>query len=162
MKKAVYPGMFDPVTNGHLDVIRRGSKIFGELIVAVGDNPSKRSAFTKTERVDMLRKHTEELPNVAVEAFDGMLIEYVRSKGTNIVLRGIRTISDFENEFQRALLNRELCNEIETVFVMTSQEYSFVSASLLKEAVGLGGSIGNLVPADVEARLRERLRNVSS
>ena len=157
MKKAVYPGTFDPVTYGHLDVIKRGSKIFDELIVSVGHNPFKTPIFTVEERKEMLSKNTREIQNVSVDCFEGMLTGYMEEMQTNIILRGIRTVSDFEYEFQRALTNRVLKTDVETVFIMTSQEYSFLNSSLIKEAVSLGGDISKFVPSDVEKQLRQKL-----
>ncbi len=157
MKKAVYPGTFDPVTYGHLDVIERGSKIFDELVVAVGHNPNKKPIFTVEERMDMLSKNTSEIQNTRVDCFEGMLTDYMEKMQTNIILRGIRTLSDFEYEFQRALTNRVLKTDIETVFIMTSQEYSFLNSTLIKEAVSLGGDISSFVPSDVEKLLRQNL-----
>ncbi len=156
MKKAVYPGTFDPVTYGHLDVIKRGSKIFDELIISVGHNPLKKPIFTVTERMEMLSKNTREIQNTKVDCFEGMLTDYMQKMQTNIILRGIRTVSDFEYEFQRALTNRVLKTDIETVFIMTSQEYSFLNSSLIKEAVSLGGDNSKFVPSDVEKRLRQK------
>ena len=157
MKKAVYPGTFDPVTYGHLDVIKRGSKIFDELIVSVGHNPFKTPIFTVEERKEMLSKNTREIQNVRVDCFEGMLTDYMEEMQTNIILRGIRTVSDFEYEFQRALTNRVLKTDIETVFIMTSQEYSFLNSSLIKETVSLGGDISKFVPSDVEKLLTQKL-----
>ena len=157
MKRAVYPGTFDPVTYGHLDVIKRGSKIFDELIVAVGHNPFKKPIFTVEERKEMLSKNTRKIQNVRVDCFEGMLTGYMEEMQTNIILRGIRTVSDFEYEFQRALTNRVLKTDIETVFIMTSQEYSFLNSSLIKEAVSLGGDISKFVPSDVEKLLSQKL-----
>ncbi len=162
MKKAVYPGTFDPVTYGHLDVIKRGSKIFDELIVAVGHNPLKKPIFTVKERMDMLSENTREIQNTRVDRFEGMLTDYMKEMQTNIILRGIRTVSDFEYEFQRALTNRVLKTDIETVFIMTSQEYSFLNSSLIKEAVSLGGDISRFVPSDVEKLLRQNLPRYTS
>lgn len=156
MRKAVYPGTFDPVTYGHLDVIKRGSKIFDELIVAVGHNPLKEPLFTISERMDMISKNTGKIPNIKVDRFEGMLIDYMREMQTNVILRGIRTVSDFEYEFQRALTNRVLKTDIETVFIMTSQEYSFLNSSLIKEAVSLGGNISMFVPSEVEKLLQKK------
>ena len=157
MKRAVYPGTFDPVTYGHLDVIKRGSKIFDELIVSVGHNPLKKPIFTVEERMDMLSKNTREIRNTKVDCFEGMLTDYMEKMQTNIILRGIRTVSDFEYEFQRALTNRVLKTDIETVFIMASQEYSFLNSSLIKEVVSLGGDISKFVPSDVEKLLRQKL-----
>ena len=159
MRKAVYPGTFDPITYGHLDVIKRGSKIFDELIVAVGHNPLKDPLFTINERMDMLSKNTVEIQNTKVDCFEGMLTDYMKEMQTNVILRGIRTVSDFEYEFQRALTNRVLKADIETVFIMTSQEYSFLNSSLIKEAVSLGGDISTFVPPDVEKLLQQKFAN---
>ena len=162
MKKAVYPGTFDPVTYGHLDVIKRGSKIFDELIIAVGHNPLKNPIFTVKERMNMLSENTREIRNAQVDYFEGMLTDYMKKMQTNIILRGIRTVSDFESEFQRALTNRVLNTELETVFIMTSQEYSFLNSGLIKEIVSLGGDISKFVPSDVEKLLRQNLLNFQS
>ena len=159
MRKAVYPGTFDPVTYGHLDVIKRGSKIFDELVVAVGHNPLKDPLFTINERMDMISKNTKNISNIKVDSFEGMLTDYMKEMQTNVILRGIRTVSDFEYEFQRALTNRVLKTDIETVFVMTSQEYSFLNSSLIKEAVSLGGDISKFVPSDVEKLLQQKFAN---
>ena len=160
MKKAVYPGTFDPVTNGHLDVIKRGSIIFDTLIVSVGRNPLKETLFSVKERMEMIRDHVKELPNVTVDCFDGMLVDYLKKQQTNIILRGIRTVSDFEYEFQRALTNRALSKEVETVFVMTSEQYSFLNSTLIREVVSLGGSVNQFVPPDVERRLKEKFKQM--
>ncbi|MDV5121552.1 MAG: pantetheine-phosphate adenylyltransferase [Candidatus Scalindua sp.] len=159
MRRAVYPGTFDPVTYGHLDVIKRGSKIFDELVVAVGHNPPKDPLFTINERMDMISKNTKNISNIKVDSFEGMLTDYMKEMQTNVILRGIRTVSDFEYEFQRALTNRVLKTDIETVFVMTSQEYSFLNSSLIKEAVSLGGDISKFVPSDVEKLLQQKFAN---
>jgi len=160
MKKAIYPGTFDPVTNGHLDVIKRGSIIFDTLIVSVGRNPLKETLFSVKERMEMIRDHVKELPNVTVDCFDGMLVDYLKKQQTNIILRGIRTVSDFEYEFQRALTNRALSKEVETVFVMTSEQYSFLNSTLIREVVSLGGSMSQFVPSDVERRLKEKFKHM--
>ena len=160
MRKAVYPGTFDPVTNGHLDVIKRGSLIFDKLIVSVGRNPLKEALFSVKERMDMIRENIEDLSNVEVDYFEGMLVDYLKKQQTNIILRGIRTVSDFEYEFQRALTNRVLNKEVETVFVMTSEQYSFLNSTLIKEAVSLGGSVSQFVPPDVERRLVQKFKHV--
>ncbi len=152
----MYPGTFDPVTYGHLDLIKRGSKIFDELIVTVGHNPSKKPIFTIKERMDMILKYTREIPRIKVDCFDGMLIDYAQKMQINVIMRGIRTLSDFEYEFQMALTNRVLKSDIETVFIMTSQEYSFLNSSLIKEAVRLGGNVSKFVPPEVEELLRQK------
>ena len=159
MRRAVYPGTFDPVTYGHLDVIKHGSKIFDELIVAVGHNQLKDPLFTINERMDMISKNTKNISNIKVDSFEGMLTDYMKEMQTNVILRGIRTVSDFEYEFQRALTNRVLKTDIETVFIMTSQEYSFLNSSLIKEAVSLGGDISKFVPSDVEKLLQQKFAN---
>ncbi len=156
MRKAVYPGTFDPVTYGHLDVIKRGSKIFDELIVAVGYNPLKQPLFTITERMDMISTNTRKIQNARVDCFEGMLTDYMKELQTNVILRGIRTLTDFDYEFQRALTNRVLSTDVETIFIMTSQEYSFLNSSLIKEAVSLGGDISMFVPSDVETLLQQK------
>ncbi|HHT9119028.1 MAG TPA: pantetheine-phosphate adenylyltransferase [Candidatus Hypogeohydataceae bacterium YC41] len=158
MTKAIYPGTFDPPTFGHLDIIERGSKVFDELIVAIGENPLKVPLFTVAERKKMLEQHTRHLKNVKVEAFTGMLVDYLQKQGTNIILRGIRTVSDFEEEFQRALTNRAIKSDIETVFIMTSEQYSFLNSRLIKEAVSLGGNVSKFVPPEVEKQLIAKLK----
>jgi pantetheine-phosphate adenylyltransferase len=158
MSKAVYAGSFDPITKGHLDVIERGAHIFDNLIVAVADNPSKPPLFTKRERVVMIKKLVAKYPNVSVDSFNGLLIDYVRRQDTNIILRGIRTISDFEYEFQMALTNRAIAPDIETIFVMTCEKYSYISSRLMKEVVGLGADVSMFVPHDVEKLLRKKMK----
>jgi pantetheine-phosphate adenylyltransferase len=160
MKKAVYPGMFDPVTNGHLDVIKRGSIIFDKLVISVGCNPLKEALFSVEDRMEMIKNNVRDFKNVEVDCFGGMLVDYLKKQHTNIILRGIRTVSDFEYEFQRALTNRVLNKEVETVFVMTSEQYSFLNSTLIKEAVSLGGSVSQFVPPDVERRLKEKFKHV--
>jgi len=149
MTKAVYPGSFDPFTNGHLDIIKRSSKIFDKLIIAVGDNPAKQPLFSKDERLKMIKETIRNLKNVEVDLFDGLLVDYARKRGAQVVIRGIRTVSDFEYEYQMALTNKALSTDIETMFMVTSKEYAFVSAKLIKEAASLGGDISGFVPAEV-------------
>ncbi len=157
MARAAYLGTFDPLTFGHLDVIKRGSAIFEELVVAVGGkNVTKDPVFTEEERLDLLSKHTAQYDNVRVMLFNSLAVDFVRSQAINVILRGIRTISDFEYEFQMALTNRQLAQEVETVFVMPSLEYSFVSARLIREIVMYGGSVSAFVPSDIEAMLRAK------
>ncbi len=158
MTKAIYPGTFDPLTYGHLDIMERGSKVFDELIVAVGENPLKSPLFTVAKRIEMIRKHTGHLKNLKVDSFKGMLIDYLKKQNTNIILRGIRTVSDFEEEFQRALTNRTLKTDVETVFIMTSEQYSFLNSRLIKEAASLGGDVSKLVPPEVEKQLIAKLK----
>lgn len=158
MTKAIYPGTFDPLTYGHLDLIERGSRVFDELIVAIGENPFKTPLFSVAERKQLIQKHTQHLKNVRVDAFKGMLVDYVQGQHANIILRGIRTVSDFEEEFQRALTNRVLKNDLETVFVMTSEQYSFLNSRLIKEAASLGGDVSKFVPPEVEKQLIAKLK----
>ena len=160
MRKAVYPGMFDPVTNGHIDVIKRGSLLFDKLIVSVGCNPSKASLFSVEERMEMIRENTKGLKNVKVDCFSGMLVDYLKKQKTNIILRGIRTISDFESEYQRALTNRALNKEVETVFVTASEQYLFLNSSLIKEVVSLGGQVSQFVPSNVERQLIKKSKHI--
>ena len=154
---ALYPGTFDPPTNGHLDLIERGAKLFDHLIVAVLNNPGKDPLFTVEERVEMLKESTVALKNVAVATFDGLMVEFARSQGVSAVLRGIRAISDYEYEFQMALMNRRLAPEIETVFLQPAGRYSFVSSRMLKEVFSFGGDVRGLVPPNVLKRLRGRM-----
>ena len=139
------------MTNGHLDVVRRGVRIFDQLIVAVADNPAKTSLFSREERVEMIKEAVKGIRNVSVDSFDGLVVDYVRRKKCHVLLRGIRTVSDFEYEYQMALTNRTFAQDIETIFVMTHEEYSFISSRLIKEAASLGGDISSFVPAGVEA-----------
>jgi pantetheine-phosphate adenylyltransferase len=155
---AIYPGSFDPVTNGHLDLIERAAKLFDRLIVAVLQNDGKEPLFTSAERVEMLREATRRWRNVEVDVFDGLLVEYARQKKARVIIRGIRAVSDYEYELQMALMNRKLEPEIETVFMLPAEAYSYLSSRLVKEIVRLGGSVRDLVPPIVEKRLRARVR----
>jgi pantetheine-phosphate adenylyltransferase len=155
--KALYPGTFDPPTNGHLDLIQRGAKLFEHLTVAILRNPIKNPLFTVEERVEMLREATSSLGNVSVATFDGLMFEFARRLGATAVLRGIRAISDYEHEFQMALMNRRLAPEIETVFLQPAGRYSFVSSRMVKEVFGFGGDVSGLVPPNVLKRLRARI-----
>lgn len=155
--KALYPGTFDPPTNGHLDLIQRGSKLFEHLTVAILKNPVKNPLFTVEERVEMLRESTKALGNVSVATFDGLMVEFARHQGATAVLRGIRAISDYEHEFQMALMNRRLAPEIETVFLQPAGRYSFVSSRMVKEVFSFGGDVTGLVPPNVVKRLRGRI-----
>jgi pantetheine-phosphate adenylyltransferase len=157
--KAIYPGTFDPPTNGHVDLIQRGSKLFDHLTVAILMNPVKNPLFTVQERVDMLKEATKPLGNVSVEKFDGLMVEFARTAGATAVLRGIRAISDYEGEFQMALMNRRLAPEIETVFLQPAGRYSFVSSRMVKEVFSFGGDITGLVPTNVLKKLRARIKN---
>jgi len=155
---AIYPGSFDPVTNGHLDLIRRGSKLFDRLIVAIARNLDKsESLFSMEERREMLVAMTEELDNVAIDTFEGLLMSYCVRQGANAVLRGIRAISDYEFELQMALMNRKMEPRVETIFMMPAEQYSYLSSRIVREIAKLGGPLNGLVPAMVEERLRERI-----
>ena len=157
-RAAIYPGSFDPVTNGHLDVIQRAARIFDKVVVAVADNTNKKALFSIKERVDMLKEVTRDIPGVSVETFDALVVEYARRKKINVLIRGLRMTSDFDYEFQIALTNRRLAEDIETVFLMPSEHVSFLSSSLLKEVAGLGGDISSLVPKTIERALKKRLK----
>ena len=160
--RALYPGTFDPPTNGHVDLIQRGAKIFDHLTVAVLNNPGKNPIFSPEERAEMLREATSSLPNVAVATFDGLMVEFARRQGATAVLRGIRAISDYEHEFQMALMNRRLAPEIESVFLQPAGRYSFVSSRMVKEVFSFGGDVTGLVPPNVLKRLRGRINNNSN
>lgn len=154
--KAVCPGSFDPVTYGHLDIIQRAAKIFDHVIVAVLNNASKQPLFTVEERLDLLRQVTKDIPGVEIDSFDGLLIDYMRRKGANIIVRGLRAVSDFEYELQTASINRKLDDTIETFFMMTNNKYSFLSSSIVKEVAKYGGPVSDLVPPQVELALKQK------
>ena len=155
---AIYPGSFDPVTNGHLDVIQRAARIFDHVIVSVANNTSKKALFTIKERVDLLKEVTKGMKNVSVETFDALVIDFARRKKINVLIRGLRMTSDFDYEFQIALTNRRLAEDIETVFLMPSEHVSFVSSSLLKEVASLNADISSFVPKPVERKLKEKVK----
>lgn len=157
MKVAIYPGSFDPFTNGHKNIIERGVKVFDQIIVAVAHNTSKKTVFSVEERVEILNDVFKNRDDVKVDYFEGLLVEYIKKKGTNIVLRGMRTVSDFEFEMQMALANKTLSSELETVFMVTDSEFSHISSSVIKEVISLNGSASHMVPEIVEQRLREKL-----
>ena len=154
---ALYPGSFDPITNGHLDLIQRGSALFDKLIVSILRNEEKKVLFSVPDRIEMLNEVTSSLPNVQVGSFDGLLVDYAAECGASVILRGIRAVSDYEYELQMALMNRRLKPEIETVFLMAGEAHSFISSRLVKEVIRLGGNISGLVPPSIEGRLRKRL-----
>ncbi|MGC9159534.1 MAG: pantetheine-phosphate adenylyltransferase [Terracidiphilus sp.] len=154
---ALYPGTFDPPTNGHIDLIHRGSRLFAHVTVAILSNPGKDPLFSVEEREEMLRESTAELGNVSVATFDGLMVDFARQIGAQAVLRGIRAISDYEYEFQMALMNRRLAPEIETVFLQPAGRYSFVSSRMLKEVFSFGGDVSGLLPPNVLRRLRGRM-----
>lgn len=156
-KKAIYPGSFDPITNGHLDLIKRASFIFDNIIVAVASSTQKQTLFTAEERAQMAQETTKDIPGVTVEIFDGLVTRYAKDNGINVLIRGLRMISDFEFELQMALTNRRLDETIETVFLMPSEGHSFLSSSLLKEAAKLGADTTSFVPLYVKQKLKEKL-----
>ena len=153
---AIYPGSFDPLTNGHVDIIQRGSRLFDRIVVAILLNVEKSPLFTVDERVDIAREVFRSNPNVEVDTFDGLLVDYARRTRAGVIVRGLRAISDFEYEMQMALMNRNLNPEVETVFMMPAEPYTYVSSRLVKEVAALGGSVSNLVPSLVEERLRRK------
>jgi pantetheine-phosphate adenylyltransferase len=154
---ALYPGSFDPITNGHLDLIQRGSALFDKLFVAILRNDEKQALFSVDERIEMLSEVVQGIPNVEVGSFDGLLVEYAAQCGASVIIRGIRAVSDYEYELQMALMNRRLRPDIETVFLMASEAHSFLSSKLVKEVIRLGGRITGLVPPSIEVKLRKRL-----
>jgi pantetheine-phosphate adenylyltransferase len=156
-KVAIYPGSFDPFTNGHQNVIERGVRVFNKVVVAVAHNTSKKTIFTLEERVDLLNEIFRGRNDVQVDYFEGLLVDYAKKMGTNVVLRGMRTVSDFEYELQMALANKSLSPELETVFMVTDSEFSHISSSVIREVVSLGGSAVNMVPKLVEVMLKDKL-----
>jgi pantetheine-phosphate adenylyltransferase len=153
---AVYPGTFDPVTNGHIDIVQRGRKLFDHIVVAILHNPAKKALFTIDERLEMLRESMKHIPGLSYDVFEGLLVQYVQTRGAHAILRGMRAVSDFEYEFQLALMNRKLNREIETVFLMTGMRWFFTSSSIIKEAALFGGDISDMVPALVNQRVIAR------
>jgi pantetheine-phosphate adenylyltransferase len=153
---AIYPGSFDPLTNGHLSLIHRGLRMFDQLVVAVAHNSKKVPLFSKEERIQLIQDALGRDPRVEVDAFEGLLVNYSRQRGINVVLRGLRAVSDFEYEFQLANMNRKLYPDLETVFVMTGEDYFYISSQLVREAASLGGDVTGLVPPNVLQKLRER------
>lgn len=153
---AIYPGSFDPITNGHLSLLRRSLQIFDRIIVAIAINPEKKPLFTLEERLEMLSLVFKDYPRVQVDHFQGLLVDYVEQQGTNIVLRGLRALSDFEYEFQMALMNRKLNRKVQTVFMMTDYKWFYISSTIIREAAALNGNIDGLVPEIVNQRLKEK------
>ncbi len=156
MKKAIYPGSFDPITNGHLDVVERAYKLFGEIHIAVIQNPGKNSLFSVEERIDHIQKLFHGKPGVFVEGFRGLLIDYAKKKSIFTIIRGLRAVSDFEYEFQMALTNRHLCPELDTVFLMTDDKYSYLSSSLVKQVASFNGNITDFVPGLIQQELKRK------
>ena len=156
-RKAVYPGSFDPITYGHIDIIKRAASIFDEVIVAVAHNLDKKPLFSVSERVEMLKKATADMKNVTIDDFNVLVVDYVKKKGIHVIVRGLRMISDFEHEFQMALTNRKLDSSIETIFMMPNEAYSYVSSKLIKEASALGASLKEFIPSFVEKELLKKI-----
>ncbi len=153
---AIYPGSFDPVTNGHIDIAERGLKLFDKVIVAILHNPGKEALFSVEERMELLRLSLRDYPGIEIDTFDGLLVDYAASRNANAILRGMRAVSDFEYEFQLALMNRRLNRDIQTVFLMTGLRWIFTSSSIIKEAARFGGNINGMVPPEVNRRLRRK------
>jgi pantetheine-phosphate adenylyltransferase len=158
LKICVYPGSFDPVTNGHIDVIQRAARMFDKVIVAVVANPNKQPAFTLEDRAAFLKRVLSDMDNVEVDSFSGLLIDYMHVKKASVIIRGLRAVSDFEHEFQMALMNKKLDDNIETIFMMTNGQYSYLSSSMVKEVAGLGGCIKGLVPDEILTEVVRALR----
>ncbi|MBS3102075.1 pantetheine-phosphate adenylyltransferase [Candidatus Woesearchaeota archaeon] len=158
MKTAVYPGSFDPITNGHIDVIERALKMFDKVVVAVGDNPGKNPLFSTEERIKMIKESTKHLKNIEIDKFSGLLLNYAKKKNSKIILRGLRALSDFEFEFQRALMNRKIDSDVETIFIMTKEDYVYLNSSIVKEIAMFRGNVKPFVPEAVEKKLMEKFR----
>ena len=158
-KVAVYPGTFDPITYGHIDIIKRAARLYNRLYVAVAYSPSKNPLFSISERLDMVKKSTKSIKNVKVESFDTLIVDYVRDKKSCVVIRGLRMISDFEYELQMALTNRKLARDVETIFMMPNESYSYLSSKLIREAALLGADVSNFVPKFVENILKKKLKS---
>jgi len=161
-KTAIYPGSFDPVTNGHVDIVERGLKIFDGIIVAILRNPAKKALFTVEERKEMIEISLNKYSNVEVDIFDGLLVDYARKRNAGTIVRGMRAVSDFESEFQLALMNRKLNREVQTVFLMTGLRWIFTSSSIIKEAASFGGDISSMVPPIVDRKLKEKFGFITS
>ena len=161
MKIGVYPGTFDPITHGHTDIITRSLRVFDKVVVAVAPNPSKHPLFDLTERLDMVKLVMHGLDQVEVTSFDGLLVDYVERSGAHAIIRGLRAISDFEHEFQMALINRKLARHVETVFLMPSEEYSYLSSTIIKDVAKHGGSLTEFLHSEVARRLQKRIRSVT-
>ncbi len=161
-RTAIYPGSFDPVTNGHVDIVERGLNIFDKIIVAILRNPAKEALFTVEERKEMIETSLNRNSNVEIDVFDGLLVDYAKKRNAVAILRGMRAVSDFEYEFQLALMNRKLNREIQTVFLMTGLRWIFISSSIIKEAASFGGNINGMVPLIVSRKLKEKFGSISS
>ena len=156
MRTAVYPGSFDPITNGHLDIIKRASRVYDKVVVGVLSNKSKTPLFTAEERVDMIKRVTKGLDNVEVDTFEGLLVDFAKSKNATVIVKGLRTVADFEYEFQMALLNKALNPEYETMFMMTDTKYSYISSSMVKELAGFHGDLTGFVPCDIIETIKKK------
>jgi pantetheine-phosphate adenylyltransferase len=157
-QKAIYPGSFDPITYGHIDILERALKIFDEVIVAIADNPNKEPLFSVSERVKMTKQATKDFDRVIVEDFKNLVVGYARKKKIGVIIRGLRMVSDFEYEFQMGLTNRKLAPDIETIYLMPSESYSYISSKLIKEAASLGADVSNFVPKFIEEALKAKLK----
>lgn len=160
MKIAIYPGTFDPVTHGHTDIIRRSLRVFDKVVIAVAPNPSKHPLFNLAERLEMVKLVIKDLGHVEVTSFDGLLVDYVERSGAHAIIRGLRAISDFEHEFQMALINRKLAKTVETVFLMPSEEYSYLSSTIIKDVAKHGGALTEFLHPEVARRLQDRIRSL--
>jgi len=158
-KKAIYAGTFDPMTLGHVDVVERAARIFPELIIGVAAVTGKETLFSQAERVELVKASVEDLPNVTVLPFEGLLVEYARSQGASVIIRGLRAVSDFEYEFQMALTNRRLAPDLETIFLMPKQDYSFLNSTNIKQVASLGGDVAEFVPSDVAEALAKKFKD---
>ncbi len=159
-RTAIYPGSFDPITNGHMDILKRGLKLFDRIIVAILINPNKKYLFSIEERMDMIAEATKDIPNTEIDTFSGLLVDYADQSKAHAILRGMRAVSDFEYEFQLALMNRRLNREVQTVFLMTGLRWIFTSSSMIKEAARFNGNISGMVPEFVEERLKEKMKEI--
>ena len=155
-KRAIYPGTFDPITNGHLSIVRRGLKIFDKIIIAILNNPNKIPLFTIEERIEMIQEALKGMPNIEIDTYNGLLVDYAVEKGACVILRGLRALSDFEYEFQMALMNRKLNRDIQSVFLMTDYKWFYTSSTIIKEAASFGGDVSGLVPPIVNKKLKEK------
>ena len=155
-KTAIYPGTFDPITNGHLSILTRALKIFDKLIIAILNNPQKAPLFSLDERISMIKQVLKDKPNIEIDSFDGLLVDYVVQKGSNVIIRGLRALSDFEYEFQLALMNRKLNRDVQSIFLMTDYKWFYTSSTIIKEAASLGGDISGLVPPIICEKLKEK------
>lgn len=160
-KVAIYPGSFDPITNGHIDMVERGLRLFDKIIVCILCNPGKETLFTIEERLEMIRESLKKFPNLEIDSFDGLLVDYGAKRNANAILRGMRAVSDFEYEFQLALMNRKLNRKIQTVFLMTGFRWIFTSSSIIKEAASFGGDVTGMVPPMVNKKLKEKFNFIS-